>query len=86
MPFCLDLYAVSAQLGKDHVDAALLDRPHRLGRHAQRDPALFSFDPESLLMQVWQEASSLSIVSVRDAVPDRRVLTGDFADSGHIKP
>ena len=38
---------------------------------------------EPLRMQVRQEAPPLLVVRVRDAVSNRRALTGDFADAGH---
>jgi hypothetical protein len=37
-------------------------------------------------VQVWQEAPSLSVVRVRNTIPDRRAFASDFADSGHKNP
>ncbi len=41
------------------------------------------FEPETLRMQVRQEAAALLVVGVRDAISDARLLTGHFADAGH---
>ncbi len=39
-----------------------------MGGHAQRDPALLRLEPETLAMQVRQEAATAPIVRMRDAI------------------
>ncbi len=67
-----DLHAVGAQLGNDDVDALLLDRAQRIRGDAQADPALLAFEPETLRVQVRQEAATLLVVGVRDAISGGR--------------
>src|SRR6516165_5554468 len=78
-----ELAALGAQLGDDLVDALLLDRTHTARREAQRHPTLLGLQPETLCMQVRQEAAALLVVGVRDSVTDTRLLAGDLADAGH---
>src|SRR5262245_48959254 len=78
-----DLYALPAQLVDDDFDALLLDGAHARGRHTQAHPALLALEPETLRVQVRQEAAALLVVGVGDAVSDSRLLAGDFADAGH---
>src|SRR5262245_28924862 len=78
-----DLYALLAQLRDDDLDALLLDGTQARGGHAQAHPALLAFEPETLRVQVRQEAAALLVVGVGDAVSNSRLLAGDFADAGH---
>src|SRR5580692_5281629 len=78
-----DLAALQAQFRKHLVDALLLDGAHAAGREAQAHPALLGLHPETLRMQVGQEAAALLVVRVRDAVTDGRLLAGDLADARH---
>jgi hypothetical protein len=65
-----DLRGLGAHLGDDGIDAVLFDGAHRVrGAHAQRDPALFAFEPETLRVQVRQEAAALLVVGVRTRLP-----------------
>src|SRR4051812_34353160 len=79
----LQLHALGAELGEHTIDALLLNRAQAGGRNAQRYPALFGLDPETLCMQVGQEATTPLVVRVRDAITDCRPLAGDLADAGH---
>src|SRR5215469_11785397 len=78
-----ELVALGAQLRDDLVDAPLLEGTHAVGREAQRHPALLGLEPETLRVQVRQEAAALLVVGVGDAVTDSRLLAGDLADAGH---
>src|SRR5689334_9586598 len=78
-----DLHAFGAQLGNDHVDALLLDGAQRIRGDAQAHPALLALEPEPLRMQVRQEAATLLVVGVRDAISGGRPFAGDFTDAGH---
>src|SRR6478735_8681893 len=80
-----DLHAVGAQLGNDYVDALLFDRAQRIRGDAQADPALLALEPETLRMQVRQEAATLLVVGVRGAITSGRPLAGNFADAGHTE-
>src|SRR6516165_11877143 len=82
-PGVSDPVALGAQLGDDLVDALLLDRTHTARREAQRHPTLLGLQPETLCVQVRQEATALLVVGVRDSVTDCRLLAGDLADAGH---
>src|SRR6516164_7780390 len=78
-----ELVALGAQLRDDLVDALLLDGTHAVGREPQRYPAFLGLEPETLRVQVRQEAAALLVVGVGDAVTDSRLLAGDLADAGH---
>src|SRR5579862_4804628 len=82
-PRALELLALGAQLGDDLVDALLLHRAHAGRAQAQRDPALLGLEPETLSVQIRQEAAALLVVGVRDSVTDGGPLAGDLADAGH---
>src|SRR5271170_2030286 len=75
--------ALGTQLLEDLVDALLLHGAHAVRGQPQRDPALLGFHPETLRVQVRQEAAALLVVGVGDAVTDGRLLAGDLADAGH---
>src|SRR5271170_4433878 len=75
--------ALGTQLLEDLVDALLLHRAHAVRAQPQRDPALLGFHPETLRVQVGQEAAALLVVGVGDAVTDGWLLAGDLADAGH---
>src|SRR4051812_21236888 len=79
----LQLHALGAELGEHAINALLFNRAQAGGRNAQRYPALFGLDPETLCMQVGQEATTPLVVRVRDAITDCRPLAGDLADAGH---
>src|SRR3569833_645387 len=79
----LQLHALGAEFGEHNVDALLLDRAQTVGRNAQRHPALLGLNPETLCMQVGQEAPTLLIVRVRGAISNCRPLAGELADAGH---
>ena len=81
----LQLHALGAKLGEDGVDALLLNRAQAVGRQAQRNPTLLGLDPETLYVQIRQEAATLLVVRVGDAVTNGRPLAGDLADAGHTK-
>src|SRR5690606_29754719 len=74
--------AGGAHLGDHGVDAILLDGAQAAAGDAQPDPALLVFQPETLLVQVRQEAALLLVVGMRDGVADRRTLAGHFGDAG----
>src|ERR1700744_5233192 len=79
----LDLLALFAQLGDDHVDALLLDGAQSMRGHAQRHPALLRLQPETLAVPVRQEPAATFVVRVRDAIARSGALASDFADAGH---
>src|SRR6516165_6040383 len=79
-----ELVALRPQLRDNLVDALLLEGAHPAGRQAQRYPALLGLEPETLRMQVRQEAAALLVVGVRHAITAGRRLAGDLADAGHI--
>ena len=67
----------------DYFDALFVDRAHAVARNTQAHPALFGFEPETLRVQVWQEAATALVVGVRNAISGHRLLAGDLTDSGH---
>src|SRR4249920_2433244 len=79
----LQLHALDAKLRDHGVDAVLLDGAQAVARHAQLDPTLLVFQPETLLVQIGQEAAALPVVGVRDAVSHHRSLASHFAYARH---
>jgi len=66
------------------IQAVLLDRAQRVRGHAQRDPPLLAFEPETLRVQVRQEATALLVVGVGHGVAHDGALASEFADAGHL--
>jgi len=79
----LDLDAVGAQICHDDFDAALLDGAQTPGRDSQAHEALFALQPESMRMQIRQEAAALAIVRMGHRVTGFRAFARDLADSRH---
>src|SRR5688572_22404025 len=59
-----DRDAFGAQFGNDDLDALLFDGAQAAGRHAQADEAALALDPETLHVQVGQEAATTLVVGV----------------------
>ncbi len=60
----LDRDAFGAQFGNDGLDALLFDGAQAVGRHAQADEAALALDPETLHVQVGEEAATTLVVGV----------------------
>ncbi|AMA44185.1 hypothetical protein APT63_00385 [Pseudomonas sp. 22-AL-CL-001] len=83
MTVSLNLFAASTQLGQHDFDTTLVDDAHALGGNAQTDKALLGFNPETVMLQVWQETTTGFVVCVGNVVPRYRTLTGNLTDSRH---
>jgi hypothetical protein len=79
----LNLHALGTQIGEHDIDAVFLDRAQTTRGDTQADPALLGFDPKALRVQIGEEATTLLVVGVGDAVTDRNTLASDFADTAH---
>ena len=66
-PLRLDVRTGGAQVGDDLLDAVLVDDAHALVRNTQAHPALLGFEPESLVLQVGQEATTSLVMCVGNA-------------------
>src|SRR5262245_44232643 len=80
MVWFLSELALLAEVLEDRLDPFLVDQPQAGVRHAQADPALLGFQPETAVLQVGQEAP---LGGVGHVVPDLRLLAGDLAHSRH---
>src|SRR6187399_330901 len=78
-----DLLAFGAHAGDDGLDAVLLDGAQTVGGNSQADPATLTLQPEALGVQIRQEAATLLVVGVGDAIADSNALSRDFADAAH---
>jgi hypothetical protein len=58
------LYATATDIGQNDVNAVFVDNTHRFGRYSQANPAVFAFDPETVVLQIWRKSSFGSIVCV----------------------
>ena len=79
----LDLLAFGPQVRDHGVDAVLFDGAQAARRNAQADPAALTLEPEALGVQVRQEAATLLVVGVGNAVADSNALARDLADAAH---
>jgi hypothetical protein len=55
--FSLHFMTAAAQVGKNRVDAFFVDDPHTFGRNSQAYPAVFAFDPKSVMLQIRQKTA-----------------------------
>src|SRR5690349_15789187 len=79
----LNLLALGAEVRDHGVDAVLFDGAQAARGDAQADPATFTLEPEALGMQIRQEAATLLVIGVGNAVADSNALARDFADAAH---
>jgi hypothetical protein len=52
------------QIGKNSIDASLVNDTHAFGGNSEANPAVFAFYPESVVLQIWTKASFSFVVSV----------------------
>jgi hypothetical protein len=79
----LNLDALGAEVGNDHVDAALFDGAQAARGHAQAHESFLGFQPKSVGMQIRQKTPTLAIVRMGNGVTRFRAFTRDLADSRH---
>ena len=78
-----DVIAAFTDIGKDGINALLVDRPKALTGHLQTDEPIFTFNPETMFMEVWVEDAFGLVVSVRDVMAYNTALARHLAYSGH---
>src|SRR5688572_15928764 len=78
-----DLFAAGAHLGKDGIDAVLVDRAQRVHGETQLHPTVLRGDPEAALVQVGKETAAGLVVRMRDVVARLHALAGHLANSAH---
>ena len=81
----LDLDATLAHIGKHGVDAFLVDDSHAFAGNAQRDPAIFAFHPELVIVKIGQKAPLGFIVGMGNIVAGEWALARDLTHSGHVR-
>jgi hypothetical protein len=79
----LNLDALGAEVGNDHVHTALFDGTQAARRHPQADESLFGFEPKSVGVQIGQKPATLAIVRMGYRITRFRALTRDLANSRH---
>jgi len=79
----LNFFATGAHVGENLLKTQFVDDAHTFGRDAQADEALFGFQPETVMVQVGEEATARLVVGVGYGVPCDNSLAGDLAYSGH---
>jgi hypothetical protein len=65
------------------VDALLIDNPEAVLGNPQLHIALLTLHPDSLVMEIRQEAAPRLVMSVRHVISGHRSFSGDLADAGH---
>jgi hypothetical protein len=79
----LDALPFGAQIGQHLLDAVLVDDADALVRNPQANETLLGFDPESLVLQIRQEAPTRPVVGVGDIIAGLRPFPGHLAHFGH---
>lgn len=79
----LVLFAAGAHFGQNGVDTVLVDGADSVSGNAQANPAVFTFNPETTGLQVWQEATLGLIVGVRNIVARHWAFSGHLAYACH---
>ena len=80
----LDVLTLGAQVGKDLLNALLVDDPQTLARNAQPHEALLVLEPETLPVQIRQETALRLVVRVGNVVTNLWSLSGNLTNSCHI--
>ena len=80
-----DFHAAGAYVSQYLVDTVLVDDAHTLAGEAQFDPAVLASHPETVTMEVGQEAAARSIVRVRHIITGHRAFSRDLTDLGHAE-
>jgi hypothetical protein len=80
VPLCSDFFAAGAQVGEDRVYALLVDDAHAFGRETQTHPAILTFDPEPVGVQVGEKTASGFVVRMGNVVSRYRALAGYLTD------
>src|SRR5690606_41001988 len=78
-----DFLAARTQVAEHLVDADLVDDAHAFAAQAQFHETLLGFHPETMRVQVRQEATLRVVVGVRYVVADLGRLAGHHTYSGH---
>ncbi|KPL63455.1 hypothetical protein AO065_01700 [Pseudomonas viridiflava] len=76
-------FAVATQFSEHNFNATLVDDTHAFSRYAQTNKTLLAFNPEAVMLQVWQETTTGFVVCVGNVIPGYRTLTGNLTDSRH---
>jgi hypothetical protein len=79
----LNLDALGAEVGNDHIDAALLDGTQAARGDTQAYEALLGLQPKSVGMQIGQKPAALAVIRVRNGIPRFWAFARDLADSRH---
>jgi len=79
----LNLDALGAEVGDDHVHTAFFDGAQAARRDPQADESLLGLQPKSMGVQIGQKSATLAIVRMRYRIACFRALTRDLADSRH---
>ena len=68
------LYAASicAQLAENDINAALVNDTHTLGRKAQTHKTVLGLNPETVMLQIRQEATTGFVVCMGNVIPGNR--------------
>jgi hypothetical protein len=83
MTSSLNLYTAGTKLAENDINAALVNDTHTLGRKAQTHKTILGLDPETVMLQIRQEATTGFVVCMGNVVPGNRTLTSYLTDSRH---
>jgi hypothetical protein len=77
----LYLYAACPQVGQYNIDAFLVDDAQTFGRNAKLHPAVLTFHPETVAVEVGQKTPLTLDIRVRHIVSGYRSFSGDLTNS-----
>ena len=77
----LNPLAIFTQLGEHDFNALLVYGAQAGLRYTQLDPALFVFEPKTVILKTRHEAALRFIVGVRNVVPDQRSLACNLTNA-----
>jgi len=74
---------LAAQISENDVDPLFINNAHTMTGHPQTYKSPFTLDPKPMHMQVWQKATTGSVVSVGYVISSDRTFARYLTDSGH---
>jgi hypothetical protein len=77
----LNFFAAFPQVYQYSIDSFLIDGAQTFGRNTKFHPAILTFHPETVVVEVGQKTSLALDIRVRHVVSGHGFLSGDLANS-----
>jgi hypothetical protein len=79
----LYILATRADISQNGINAFFVDDSHSFGRNTQAHPAVFTFNPETVSMQIRHESATSFVMGVGNVVARKRAFSGNLTDFRH---